>query len=86
MTYIYYGSSIRSRGMVKLAAPEKFRNSLIFKKNVFNIVAMYDEGIKLSFSDQIVTAADILPVKIDGAENRSQSMTKRRMTIKIILL
>ena len=47
---------------------------------------MYDEGIKLSFSDQIVTAADILPVKIDGAENRSQSMTKRRMTIKIILL
>ncbi len=57
--------------MVKLAAPEKFRNSLIFKENVFKIVAMYDEGIKLSFSDQIVTAADILPVKIDGAEDRS---------------
>ena len=64
--------------MVKLAAPEKFRNSLIFKENVFKIVAMYDEGIKLSFSDQIVTAPDILPVKIDGAENRSPIYDKKK--------
>lgn len=57
--------------MVKLADPEKFKGFSIFRENVFKIAVMNNEEIKLSGLERIVTAADILPVKIDGAEDRS---------------
>lgn len=56
--------------IVKLVNPQKIDKSFIFNENVFKIAAVNPDGFNLSGLKQAVTTEDILPIKIDGIEDR----------------
>ena len=56
--------------IVKLVNPQKIDQSFIFNENVFKIAAVNPDRFNLSGLKQAVTTEDILPIKIDGIEDR----------------
>lgn len=56
--------------LVKLVNPTKNNKSFIFKENVFKIVTMNPDRFNLYGLEQAVMTEDILPIKINGTEDR----------------